>query len=60
MTRSILPHVSDCEGLSIMVERLGDEKVRSVLNARRRARDANPNPLEWAEKTRGRPAAFPD
>lgn len=60
LTRSILPHVSDCEGLSIMVERFGDESVRSVLVARERARSDNLNLLRWAETIRSRPYVLPD
>ena len=35
--RSILPHVSDCDGLSIMVERFPDERIRTILETRQRA-----------------------
>jgi len=37
LLRGLLPHVSDCEGLSIMVERLPEEEVETVLTARDRA-----------------------
>lgn len=30
--RSILPHVSDCDGLSIMVECLPEERVQQILD----------------------------
>ncbi|HKJ70109.1 MAG TPA: hemerythrin domain-containing protein [bacterium] len=55
LIRGLLPHVSDCEGLSIMVERLPEEAVETVLEARDRARQANLNLLEWAESVRERP-----
>jgi hypothetical protein len=52
--RGILPHVSDCDGLSIFVERLPDDEIRSIFEARRRAdQDALPL-LDWATTIRGR------
>ncbi len=54
--RSILPHVSDCEGLSIMVERLPAATVESILKARDRSRSAGLDLLEWAGKVRNRPS----
>lgn len=57
--RSILPHVSDCDGLSIMVERLPAEKVEAVFQARDRAQAANLNLLEWAEQVRQREPVTP-
>lgn len=57
MVRSILPHVSDCDGLSIMVERLPDEKVQAVLDARDRCNAAGLNLMEWAGQVRKRPVA---
>lgn len=56
LVRSILPHVSDCDGLSIMVERLPDEKVRTILETRDRSRQAGLNLLQWTEQVRNRPA----
>jgi hypothetical protein len=55
LIRMILPHVSDCDGLSIMVERLSEEKVRSILYARDRALQAGLNLLTWAKEVRVRP-----
>lgn len=57
--RSILPHVSDCDGLSIMVERLPEQKVQAVLDARDRCLDAGLDLLKWADQVRGRPAVEP-
>ncbi len=59
LIRSILPHVSDCEGLSIMVERLPEEKVQSVLNIRKRSRQAGLDLLQWANTVRRRPVSSP-
>ncbi len=58
--RGMLPHVSDCDGLSIMVERLPQEKVEAVLAARDRSLDANLDLMAWAEEVRGRPATMPE
>jgi hypothetical protein len=49
-----LPHVSDCDGLSIMVERLSEEKIRSILDARDRALQAGLDLLSWANEVRAR------
>lgn len=57
--RAILPHVSDCDGLSIMVERLPAEKVQAVLKARDRCRKDELNVIQWAESVRQRPAVAP-
>lgn len=54
--RSILPHVSDCDGLSIMVERFSDEKINSILDTRERALSAGVDLLTWASTIRDRPA----
>lgn len=45
--RAILPHVSDCDGLSIMVEILPNVCVASVFAARERAQAENPDLLSW-------------
>lgn len=48
LVRGILPHVSDCDGLSIMVERLPDEQVSGILAARERSNAAGLDLLSWA------------
>ncbi len=53
----LLPHVSDCEGLSIMVERLPESDVRAILDARERSWREGLNLLDWASTVRTRPAA---
>ena len=58
--RSILPHVSDCDGLSIMVERLPASKVQSVLEARDRSLAAGLDLVQWATQVRSRRPAAPD
>ena len=53
--RSMLPHVSDCEGLSIMVEMLPDERVRKILDAREACRREGLDLQAWASMVRKRP-----
>lgn len=57
LVRRILPHVSDCDGLSIMVERLAEDKVQTILAARDKALAADLDLLQWSSRVRGRPAA---
>jgi len=52
--RSILPHVSDCEGLTIMVEKLDNSVMDTILKSMEDARAENAPLLEWAEKVRNR------
>jgi len=52
--RAILPHVSDCEGLSIMVEILPETVVETIFAARAGARAEGLNLLEWAGSSRSR------
>ncbi|MFN8159976.1 MAG: hemerythrin domain-containing protein [Solirubrobacterales bacterium] len=56
LLRGILPHVSDCDGLSIMVEVLEEPDVQSVLDARARSLEAGLDLIEWADDVRQRPA----
>lgn len=55
LVRTILPHVSDCDGLSIMVERLSSEKVQSILQSRDRAFSENLDLFRWINEARKRP-----
>jgi len=54
LTRGILPHVSDCDGLSIMVETLPEDTVDAILTTRRSARAAGLGLLTWAATARER------
>ncbi|QKW38065.1 hemerythrin domain-containing protein [Actinomadura sp. NAK00032] len=54
LARRILPHVSDCDGLSIMVETLPEATVGSILETRRNARAAGLDLLTWAATARAR------
>ena len=60
LTRNILPHVSDCDGLSIMVERLPDRMVQGILDARDSSQRAGLDLLQWADQVRNRPASVPE
>jgi len=55
--REILPHVSDCDGLSVMVEVLPEQDVREILAARERTGRLGLDLLAWADTVRARPAA---
>jgi hypothetical protein len=57
LARGLLSHVSDREGLSIMVERLPEDEVAGILAARRRAWRDDVGLLAWAEALRARPPA---
>lgn len=58
--RSILPHVTDCDGLSILVERLPAEHVLQILAARDKARHAGLDLLTWAAQVRRGSQGQPD
>lgn len=53
--RSILPHVSDCDGLSIMVERLNDAEVEAIFTKRDETLAAGLDLLTWDSTVRTRP-----
>jgi hypothetical protein len=59
LTRTILPHVSDCDGLSIMVERLPSQTVQHILDTRASSLDENLDLLSWATTVRSRPIITP-
>jgi hemerythrin len=54
--RAILPHVSDCEGLTIMVEKLPEPKLNFIIQTMDSAIAENIPLLEWAGNGRGRKA----
>ncbi len=54
LVRGILPHVSDCDGLSIMVERLPEERVAAIFDTRDRALADGLDLLTWADTIRPR------
>lgn len=58
LIRGILPHVSDCDGLSIMVERLPNEEVQAILDTRDRSLSEGLNLIDWAGQVRQRRIAL--
>jgi hypothetical protein len=56
LARGVLPHVSDCEGLSIMVELFADADVEPLLRARESALGEPLDLLTWASEVRKRRA----
>jgi hypothetical protein len=56
LARQILPHVSDCDGLAIMVETLPDDVADRILSARKTAMDVGLDLLTWASAARDRRA----
>lgn len=54
LVRGILPHVSDCDGLSIMVERLPAGQIEHIFATRERCRAAGLDLLTWASDIRAR------
>ncbi|MBX7158860.1 MAG: hemerythrin domain-containing protein [Acidimicrobiia bacterium] len=56
LVRGILPHVSDCDGLSIMVERLSPAEVDAIFAKRAETLDEGLDLLTWDDTVRKRPA----
>jgi hypothetical protein len=54
LVRAILPHVSDCEGLTIMVEKLPRERMDFITQTMRSSISGNIPLFEWEENLRGR------
>lgn len=52
LVQQMLPHVSDCDGLAIMMEVVPQSQVDEVLRARERAQQENLDLLTWAEGLR--------
>ncbi len=55
LIRAALPHVSDCDGLSIMVERLAEAEVSAILTCRADSLAAGLDLLTWDSTIRRRP-----
>ena len=55
LIRKVLPHVSDCDGLSIMVERLPEENVQSILDIRNESKREDLDLVSWTQQVRPRP-----
>ena len=48
----MLPHVSDCDGLAVMVELLPECQIKSIISARDIAIKENISLLKWAKDLR--------
>ncbi|MFB6357298.1 MAG: hemerythrin domain-containing protein [bacterium] len=51
----LLPHVSDCEGLSIMVDQIPSDTLDNIVESRQRAHDEGLDLLTWADRRREKP-----
>jgi len=54
LLRGLLPHLSDCEGLTIMVERFDQKEIVRIFASLKNARLMNTGLLEWSDKGRKR------
>lgn len=52
LLRGLLPHLSDCEGLTIMVERFDQKEIDRIFASLKNARLMNTDLLDWADKGR--------
>ncbi len=57
LVRQLLPHVSDRDGLAMIVEVLPEEAVKSILAARAESKRSGKNVLEIAKERKKRAAA---
>ncbi len=53
-TRALLVHVSNCDGLAILAERLDEKEIEELWSKFRNLREEGVPLLEWAEKIRVR------
>ncbi len=53
LCRDILPHVSDCDGLSLMVERIPESDIQAIFDAREKSLAEGLDLLRWARDVRG-------
>lgn len=54
--RSILPHVSDCDGLSLLVEKMSLEQIDTIIATHERANLVGLDMIAWADTVRQQPA----
>src|SRR3989338_4619192 len=52
--RALLVHVSNCDGLAILSERLSSEELRNLGEKLKAAREAGVSLLDWAETIRNK------
>ncbi len=58
LLRGRLPHVTDCDGLAIIIETLPEESQRAIVESRDRCVAEGLTAMEWAER-RGRAPISP-
>ena len=51
-TRALLVHVSNCDGLAILAERLNEEEIRELNERFRKVKEEGIPLLDWAERIR--------
>jgi len=51
---NMLPHISDCDGLSIMVECLSSSEIQSIMDARGWSLQEGMDLLQWVDRVRKR------
>lgn len=54
LLRGLLPHLSDCEGLTIMVELFNDKKIKRIAKSMEKARFEKLSLLTWSDTQRNR------
>ena len=54
LLEGLFPHLTDCEGLSIMVETLNEKTIERITKNMEETRKKNNNLLLWAANERGR------
>jgi hypothetical protein len=54
LLEGLLPHLTDCEGLSIMVETFQVKKINQIAEALEKIREKPIDLLDWAENERDR------
>ncbi len=54
LLRGLLPHLSDCEGLTIMVEKFDQAEIDRILLSMKNARLMNTGLLNWSDNGRPR------
>lgn len=59
LVREILPQVADSAGLSLMVERLPEQRVRSLLDERDQCWSSGVGFADWTVRLRNRPTVLP-
>ena len=54
LLRELLPHLSDCEGLTIMLELFDGRRIEKIYKAMNEARQKNVGLLSWSDTVRNR------